>query len=286
MNLLSVRRHKSNQGRLPRQLTAVCLSLIVVFGAYTMSQSALAGFVVSFYRVTVTIPKDAGESDHEKIRNLADKLGTYSLSTEELTRRLEACQSVKEVNAVVDELRSSDAYHVNSTDFDAGVLAKRILDLRVPVDRGSRTAADGGLTRTYDLQISEWWEPSDTLRNVARTSGSEFIRAVEKLGGDSKVRMSVEQTRDDRGVTLGLPLLLAVVGLWSTWRAIHFPRFADFLVSVEAEIDKVTWSGWPELKRATVVVLTTMLLLALFLFLADMFWQGFFRWVKILQLTS
>ena len=48
-----------------------------------------------------------------------------------------------------------------------------------------------------------------------------------------------------------LPVIVAVsmtvVGLWATFRIIHWPRFADFLISVEAEMDKVTWSDWEKL---------------------------------------
>ncbi len=83
-----------------------------------------------------------------------------------------------------------------------------------------------------------------------------------------------------------LPVMVAVgmtvVGLWATFRIIHWPRFADFLISVEAEMDKVTWSDWGELKRSTAVVLFAMVFLTLVLFVFDVFWQRVFTSTGVL----
>lgn len=73
-------------------------------------------------------------------------------------------------------------------------------------------------------------------------------------------------------VRLGVPLVLVAISAWTAFRLVNFPRFADFLISVEAEVDKVTWSSWNELRRATIVVIGTMVFLAVFLFVADRLW--------------
>ncbi|MCA9116441.1 MAG: preprotein translocase subunit SecE, partial [Planctomycetaceae bacterium] len=65
-----------------------------------------------------------------------------------------------------------------------------------------------------------------------------------------------------------------------------YPRFADFLVAVEAEMDKVTWVGRQELVRQAIVVVVVMFLLAFVLLAYDVLWQEFFQWVGFLQLTS
>ena len=83
-------------------------------------------------------------------------------------------------------------------------------------------------------------------------------------------------------MALGVSLGITFLGLWTTYRIIHWPRFADFLISVEAEMDKVTWSDWGELKRATVVVLVTMVILTVVLFLFDVFWQRVFTSTGVL----
>ena len=50
------------------------------------------------------------------------------------------------------------------------------------------------------------------------------------------------------------------------------PTFAEFLIATEAEMNKVSWSPKKRLAQDTVVVLTTTLLMALFLLVVDLFW--------------
>ena len=82
---------------------------------------------------------------------------------------------------------------------------------------------------------------------------------------------------------LGIPAAVALVGAWASYRLINYPRFADFLVSVEAEMAKVSWPSRGELYRATVVVIVTMLLLAIILFVFDYFWQFVFQLIGVIH---
>ena len=66
---------------------------------------------------------------------------------------------------------------------------------------------------------------------------------------------------------LAIPLGLCSVGCWIGFRIVNWPRFADFLIAVEAEVNKVTWPGKQELIRASMVVIATIVILALTLFL-------------------
>ena len=84
-------------------------------------------------------------------------------------------------------------------------------------------------------------------------------------------------------VRLGIPAALAVVGAWLAYRAVNYPKFADFLVSVEAEMAKVSWPSKGELYRATVVVIVTMFLLAAMLFAFDTIWSTFFELIGIIR---
>ncbi len=84
-------------------------------------------------------------------------------------------------------------------------------------------------------------------------------------------------TFDSTYIKIGVPLALLVVTGWCVFRAINFPKFADFLIAVEAEMDKVTWSSRSELYRATIVVLVTMFTMAILLFLYDQIWLWFFQ---------
>ena len=67
---------------------------------------------------------------------------------------------------------------------------------------------------------------------------------------------------------------------------VNYPRFADFLISVEAEMDKVSWSSKSELYRATVVVLVTMVLIGIILFVFDVIWQYFFEFIGFLEIST
>ena len=73
-------------------------------------------------------------------------------------------------------------------------------------------------------------------------------------------------------VRFTVPLLLAAAGLWLSFRVVHLPVFADFLIATEAELNKVSWPTRRSVVQDTVVVLTTVLLLTLFLFLVDVGW--------------
>ena len=81
----------------------------------------------------------------------------------------------------------------------------------------------------------------------------------------------------------GYLLAVAVggLGMWIGYRVVNWPRFADFLISVEAELNKVSWPSWRELNRASLVVIFTIFFLAAILFAYDFLWQFVFSWLKI-----
>jgi preprotein translocase subunit SecE len=66
-----------------------------------------------------------------------------------------------------------------------------------------------------------------------------------------------------------VPSLLLAAGLWIAFRIVNLPSFADFLISVEAEMNKVSWPGRTELWRASMVVIAVIFLLAGILFVYD-----------------
>jgi preprotein translocase subunit SecE len=80
----------------------------------------------------------------------------------------------------------------------------------------------------------------------------------------------------------GLPTLLLVVGLWCAYRLVNVPGCADFLIAVEAEINKVSWPSRPELVRASMVVLVTIFSLAALLYFFDTFWHWLFQLLNII----
>jgi preprotein translocase subunit SecE len=78
-----------------------------------------------------------------------------------------------------------------------------------------------------------------------------------------------------------IPLALCAAGCWFGFRVVNWPRFADFLIAVEAEMNKVTWPSKPELVRASIVVIVTIIVLAVTLFLFDIVWQWFFATIGV-----
>lgn len=68
---------------------------------------------------------------------------------------------------------------------------------------------------------------------------------------------------------------LLVAGIvWLGFRLVNWPPFADFLVNVEGEMNKVTWPTWDELKSASGVVIFTMFSLAILIFSIDVLWKA------------
>jgi preprotein translocase subunit SecE len=80
----------------------------------------------------------------------------------------------------------------------------------------------------------------------------------------------------------GLPGALLLVGLWFCYRLVNVPVFADFLIAVEAEMNKVSWPTRHELFRGSAVVLITILFLAVVLFGFDAMWRIIFTRLGIL----
>lgn len=66
-----------------------------------------------------------------------------------------------------------------------------------------------------------------------------------------------------------IPAAIAAIGAWAAFRVVNLPRFADFLISVEAEMNKVSWPSRAELFRASMVVIIVIFMLTAILFTYD-----------------
>jgi preprotein translocase SecE subunit len=84
-------------------------------------------------------------------------------------------------------------------------------------------------------------------------------------------------------VAYTIPLILAALSLWLAWRLVNVPVFADFLIATEAELNKVSWTTRRRLVQDTIVVLTTVVLMAAFLFAADFLWSKLLTGIGVLQ---
>jgi preprotein translocase subunit SecE len=81
----------------------------------------------------------------------------------------------------------------------------------------------------------------------------------------------------DAMISQAIATVLTLACWWVCYRLINVPRFADFLIAVEAEMNKVSWPTRGELFRASLVVLVTIFILAVVLFGFDFIWNWVFR---------
>jgi preprotein translocase subunit SecE len=78
---------------------------------------------------------------------------------------------------------------------------------------------------------------------------------------------------DRAGLKYGLPLIFLAAGCWFCYRIVNLPKFADFLIAVEAEMAKVSWPTRSALIRSSLVVIITIIGLAALLWVYDTFWR-------------
>jgi preprotein translocase subunit SecE len=96
------------------------------------------------------------------------------------------------------------------------------------------------------------------------------------------LRMSSLLVTSGPEIQYGVPGGLLLACLWASYRMVNFPAFADFLIAVEAEMNKVSWPTRAELFRASMVVLIVIFVLAFVLAGYDIFWKLMFS--KVLHI--
>ncbi len=84
-------------------------------------------------------------------------------------------------------------------------------------------------------------------------------------------------------VFYGVPLAILALGSWVSYRIVNLPRFADFLIAVEAEMNKVSWPSKDELIRNSAVVMFVIFFLAFLLFGFDQIWVILFNQLGVLR---
>jgi preprotein translocase subunit SecE len=85
------------------------------------------------------------------------------------------------------------------------------------------------------------------------------------------------------GMEYIVPGAILLVGSWFAYRLVNYPQFADFLISVEAEMNKVSWPSQAELIRSSLVVIFLMFFLAFVLFGFDLTWQILFKAMGVIH---
>ena len=118
--------------------------------------------------------------------------------------------------------------------------------------------------------LSELFRAKIYKRTQGKISRQATFYALAVVLGFGVYRMSAILL-SSKEFNMKAPICSAVFlgGCWVFYRLVNFPLFADFLIAVQAEMNKVSWPSRKELKRATIVVLVVMLLLAGVIFLFD-----------------
>jgi preprotein translocase subunit SecE len=101
---------------------------------------------------------------------------------------------------------------------------------------------------------------------IARQATFAALAIVVALGGWS---LSAYFQEMGKAWQYYIPMALVALGLWASFRVVNVPGFADFLISVEGEMNKVSWPSRGELFRASVVVILVIFFLAGLLYLYD-----------------
>jgi preprotein translocase subunit SecE len=137
------------------------------------------------------------------------------------------------------------------------------------------------LTRTELYKPMQGW--------YARVYTAMALGLIVLAGAWRVYEASMELSWSWRGVNLDPlvrgtpPAIFAIVLGWGVFRLVQFPPFAEFLIATEAEMNKVSWTSRDDLYRATTVVLTTVLLMTVFLFGVDWLWSNLLQVVGVLK---
>jgi len=110
-------------------------------------------------------------------------------------------------------------------------------------------------------------------RSQGRTARQVTFAAIGAVVCLGCWKLSGHWTGSGTFLQLGLPGLLMAAGLWIAYRLVNWPTFADFLISVEGEMAKVSWPSRSELIRSSIVVILTIFVLAAILFAYDFIWN-------------
>ena len=114
---------------------------------------------------------------------------------------------------------------------------------------------------------------------------AQLKTATESNAVDTIVALSTQIQTFVATFVVAFPYSMAGVtllcGLWFGYRLVHWTTFADFLISVEGEMAKVSWPSKGELRSATFVVLTLFFLLAGVLYAYDLVFVLLFRIIGV-----
>lgn len=130
--------------------------------------------------------------------------------------------------------------------------------------------------------INELFQPGLYKRNQGRLARQVTFGVIALLVVVGAWRLNQLWVGRPDAWRIGVPLLIAAAGLWLAYRLVNLSNFADFLISVEGEMAKVSWPSRTELIRSSIVVIVTIIFLAIILFAYDLIWQTLLKAIGVI----
>ena len=133
--------------------------------------------------------------------------------------------------------------------------------------------------------MSPFTEPMLKASVYKRTQGkiarqvTAIAVAVLLIGALFQIQTLLTSLNLDFGVKFLVTTALGVIFLWFSYRVVNYPKFADFLIQVEAEMRKVSWPSWHQVVTSSCVVIVVMLILMISLFSFDIILSELFQWM-------
>jgi preprotein translocase subunit SecE len=120
-------------------------------------------------------------------------------------------------------------------------------------------------------------------RNQGRVARQVTFATLATLVAIGAWRLNVFWASQDALYKYAIPGVILLAGLWISYRVVNLASFADFLISVEGEMAKVSWPNRTELIRSSIVVIVTIIMLAAILFTYDLIWGALLKALGILN---
>jgi preprotein translocase subunit SecE len=131
------------------------------------------------------------------------------------------------------------------------------------------------MAKEREVSLNGFWRDMFQIglykRNQGRVTRQLTFAALALIVGLGAWRL-YEFFAPNAFTNYGVPWILGIAGVWLSFRVVNMPRFADFLIAVEAEMSKVSWPTRKELFRGSVVVIVTIVVLAAVLYIFDFVW--------------
>lgn len=142
---------------------------------------------------------------------------------------------------------------------------------------GKGGAAPRGLFEPYKPEQGRWTRMGTLIGAGIMIAWGAYVlyQELQLFQGDTMASLMV---------TVGAPILFAAGCFYIVWRFTYAVRSTgDFMIATEGEMKKVNWSTKNEVIGSTKVVILFTVLLAMFLFLADLCFQQIFKWLGALR---